>query len=147
MGKTNFCEIQISCEINPSEDPSKVKDAILNIFPTVKVSIKDQLLIAKSNDITSLSNISESIRTKNTKNIYERILKKNTTKDSTWFYLNKQAAFVNKVALCNESDESPLGPIKVVLEGNDIENTIQPLIWLTSRLGKSKKLSRKIDFF
>jgi len=32
------------------------------------------------------------------------------------------------VALCSESDESPLGPIKVVLETDDIENTIQTLI-------------------
>ena len=77
--------------------------------------------------IRDRSNISESIRSKNTKNIYQRILKKNSNENSTWFYLNKQAAFVNTVSLCNESNESPLGPIKVVLEGNDIENIIQSL--------------------
>ena len=84
----------------------------------------DQKLIGKSDDISSLSNISQSIHTKNT---YHRILTKNTKENSTWFYLNKQAAFVNTVALCSESDESPLGPIKVVLETDDIENTIQTL--------------------
>ena len=121
------CEIQVFCEINPSEDPSKVKTAVLNIFPDLKISISDELLIGKSNDIGTLSNISESIHTKNTKNTYQRILKKNSNENSTWFYLNKQAAFVSTVALCNESDESPLGPIKVVLEGKNIENTIQSL--------------------
>ena len=121
------CEIQVFCEINPSEDPSKVKTAILNIFPDLEISISDELLIGKSNDIVTLSNISESIHTKNTKNTYQRILKKNSNENSTWFYLNKQAAFVSTVALCNESDESPLGPIKVVLEGKNIENTIQSL--------------------
>ena len=121
------CEIQVFCEINPSEDPSKVKTAILNIFPDLEISISDELLIGKSNDIGTLSNISESIHTKNTKNTYQRILKKNSDENSTWFYLNKQAAFVNTVSLCNESNESPLGPIKVVLEGNDIENIIQSL--------------------
>jgi len=80
MGKTNFCEIQISCEINPSEDPSKVKDAILNIFPAVKVSMNDQLLIAKSNDTASLSNISESIRTKILKISTKEFLKKTPPK-------------------------------------------------------------------
>ena len=121
------CEIQVFCEINPSEDPSKVKTAVLNIFPELEISISDELLIGKSNDIGTLSNISESIHTKNTKNTYQRILKKNSNENSTWFYLNKQAAFVSTVALCNESDESPLGPIKVVLEGKNIENTIQSL--------------------
>ena len=121
------CEIQVFCEINPSEDPSKVKTAVLNIFPDLKISISDELLIGKSNDIGTLSNISESIHTKNTKNTYQRILKKNSNENSTWFYLNKQAAFVSMVALCNESDESPLGPIKVVLEANDIEKLIQSL--------------------
>ena len=122
------CKIQVSCKINLSEDPLKVKSAILNVFPELEISLNDQQLIGKSDDISSLSNISQSINTKNTKNIYQRILKKNSNENSTWFYLNKQAAFVNIVALCSESDESPLGPIKVVLEGNDIENIIQSLI-------------------
>ena len=127
MTGSGSCKVQVSCQINPSEDPSKVETAILNIFPDLEISISDKLLIGKSNGMNTLSNISESIRSKNTKNIYQRILKKNSNENSTWFYLNKQAAFVNTVALCNESDESPLGPIKVVLEGNDIENIIQSL--------------------
>ena len=127
MTESGSCKIQVSCQINPSEDPSKVKTAVLNIFPELEISISDELLIGKSNDIGTLSNISESIHTKNTKNTYQRILKKNSDENSTWFYLNKQAAFVSTVALCSESNESPLGPIKVVLEGKDIENIIQSL--------------------
>jgi len=127
MTGSGSCKVQVSCQINPSEDPLKVETAILNIFPDLEISISDKLLIGKSNGMNTLSNISESIRSKNTKNIYQRILKKNSNENSTWFYLNKQAAFVNTVSLCNESNESPLGPIKVVLEGNDIENIIQSL--------------------
>ena len=127
MTGSGSCKVQVSCQINPSEDSSKVKTAVLNIFPDLEISISDELLIGKSNDMDILSNISELIHSKNTKNIYQRILKKNSNENSTWFYLNKQAAFVNTVSLCNESNESPLGPIKVVLEGNDIENIIQSL--------------------
>ena len=127
MTGNGSCKVHVSCQINPSEDPSKVKTAVLNIFPELEISISDELLIGKSNDIGTLSNISESIHTKNTKNIYQKILKKNSNENSTWFYLNKQAAFVSTVALCSESNESPLGPIKVVLEGKDIENIIQSL--------------------
>ena len=127
MTGSGSCKVQVSCQINPSEDPLKVETAILNIFPDLEISISDKLLIGKSNGMNTLSNVSESIRSKNTKNIYQRILKKNSNENSTWFYLNKQAAFVNTISLCNESNESPLGPIKVVLEGNDIENIIQSL--------------------
>ena len=127
MTESGSCKVQVSCQINPSEDPSKVKTAVLNIFPDLEISINDELLLGKSNDIGTLSNISKSIHTKKSKNIYQRILKKNSSENSTWFYLNKQAAFVSTIALCNESDESPLGPIKVVLEGDDIENIIQSL--------------------
>ena len=127
MAGNGSCKVQVSCQINPSEDPSKVKTSILNIFPDLEISISDKLLLGKSNGMNTLSNISESIHSKNTKNIYQRILKKNSNENSTWFYLNKQAAFVNTVSLCNESNESPLGPIKVVSEGNDIENIIQSL--------------------
>ena len=127
MAGSGSCKVQVSCQINPSEDPSKVKTAVLNIFPDLEISINDELLLGKSNDMGTLSKISESIHTKKSKNIYQRILKKNSSENSTWFYLNKQAAFVSTIALCNESDESPLGPIKVVLEGDDIENIIQSL--------------------
>ena len=127
MTESGICKVEVSCQINPSEALSKVKTAVLNIFPDLEISISDELLIGKSNDMNTLSNISESIHSKNTKNIYQRILEKNSNENSTWFYLNKQAAFVNTVSLCNESNESPLGPIKVVLEGNDIENIIQSL--------------------
>tara|TARA_B110000014_G_C20125830_1_gene599619 strand:- start:3004 stop:3393 length:390 start_codon:yes stop_codon:yes gene_type:complete len=119
--------IFVSCQINPSEDPSKIKTAIFNVFPDLKVSVNDQQLIGKSNHINSLSKISESIKSKKTAKTYERILKKNISTNSTWFYLNKQAAFVDTIAICDEADESSLGPIKVVLEANDIEITIKSI--------------------
>jgi predicted RNA binding protein with dsRBD fold (UPF0201 family) len=46
-----------------------------------------------------------------------------------WFYLNKQAAFANVITLCDEEDQSSLGPIKIVLHSKDIVNVID---WLVS---------------
>jgi predicted RNA binding protein with dsRBD fold (UPF0201 family) len=48
--------------------------------------------------------------------------------NSTWFYLNKQAAFVGIVSICEEESESPLGPIKVTLRSSDLESVINWLI-------------------
>ena len=127
MTRSGSLNVQVFCEINTSEESSKVNTAVRNIFPNLEISINHHQIIGKSSSVESLSNISESINIKNTKNILQRILKQNTDGHSTWFYLNKQAAFVNMVVLCNESDESPLGPIKVVIEANNIENIIQSL--------------------
>ena len=119
--------IQIFCEVNPSEDPEKVKLAVNNVFPDIELEVSDFNITGKTNDIQILSQISKSIHEKNTKNTYQRILKKNNDGDSTWFYLNKQAAFVNTVALCSEVNESSLGPIKVILRSNDIQHIIDSI--------------------
>ena len=119
--------IQIFCEINPSEDPEKVKLAINNIFPDLTLEITDTDITGKSNNIQTLSQISKSIHENNIKKTYQRILKNNSNSDSSWFYLNKQAAFVNTVALCSEANESSLGPIKVILRSNDIEQVIDSI--------------------
>ena len=120
-------KIQIFCEINPSEDPEKVKLAVSNIFPDLTLDITDTDITGKSNNIQILSQISKSIHEKNIKKTYQRILKNNSNSDSSWFYLNKQAAFVNTVALCSEANESSLGPIKIILRSNDIEQVIDSI--------------------
>ena len=119
--------IQVFCQINPSEDPEKVKLAVNNIFPDMELEISETQIIGKTNNFSILSPISKSIHEKNIKNTYQRILKNNNDGDSTWFYLNKQAAFVNTVALCSEANESSLGPIKVIFRSNDIEQVIESI--------------------
>ena len=119
--------IQVFCQINPSEDPEKVKLAVNNIFPDMELEISDTQITGRTNNFSVLSPISKSIHEKNIKKTYHRILKNNSDNDSTWFYLNKQAAFVNTVALCSEANESSLGPIKVVLRSNDIEQVVESI--------------------
>ncbi len=119
--------VQVFCQVNPSEDPEKVKHAINNVFPDMELEISDTQITGRTNNFSVLSPISKSIHEKNIKKTYHRILKNNSDNDSTWFYLNKQAAFVNTVALCSEANESSLGPIKVVLRSNDIEQVVESI--------------------
>jgi len=119
--------INIFCEVNPSEDLEKIKTSILNLFPELKIKVQDNQLSGSSNDIELLSKVIKSIKNRNSTNVLSRIMKVNMTSNSTWFYLNKQAAFVDVVALCNEADESALGPIKIVLNSNNIEEIIENL--------------------
>lgn len=123
------CKISIYCPINPSEDPIKVQQAVQNIFEDLPITIQNDSLKASTTDIDFLSRIYEVIQSRHNQRTYRKQLNRNLENDSTWFYLNKQAAFVNNVALCEDYGESPLGPIKIMLASNKIDEVIE---WLTS---------------
>ena len=122
------CKIEILSSINPSEDPKKVETAILNIFPNAKIKIDGFSITSNSKDLYLLEKIYDVIHSNQSQKIYQRQLEKNLDHDSTWFYLNKQAAFVGTIALCEEAEESPLGPIKVILTSSNIDRIIDWLI-------------------
>ena len=123
------CRIDVYCTINPSEDPKKIKQAVSNILVDVDIEINKESLKATSTNLESLQKIYETIHSHQTQNTYRRQLNQNMANGSTWFYLNKQAAFANSVALCSEPEESPLGPIKIILNSNNIEKIIDWLIF------------------
>jgi len=118
------CKISAYCVINPSEDIDKIRTAVSNVLIDMDEKIVGNSLIANSNNYESLSKIYEIIRAKNIKKVYRRNLRQNIVDDSTWFYLNKQAAFANVIALCDEDNQSPLGPIKIVLQSKNIRDVI-----------------------
>ena len=122
------CKISGYCDIQPSEDPEKIKNALSNILPDSKIKIEDKTAKFSANNLESLGRIFETIHSRKSQRAYLRHMKRNLNDDSTWFYLNKQAAYANSVALCDEADESPLGPIKIILRSNQIE---QVMDWLT----------------
>ena len=119
--------IQVFCEINPSEDLEKIKTSTFNLLPDLKIKIQENRLSGSSNDIELLSKVIKSIKNRQTVSVLSRIMKTNMAENSTWFYLNKLAAFVDVIALCNDADESALGPIKIVLNSNNIEEIIENL--------------------
>ena len=123
------CKVSVYCTINASEDINKVRTAVSNILIDMDEKITDDSLVANSNNYESLTRVYETMRSRKSKSAYRRLLMRNMTNNSTWFYLNKQAAFANVIALCDEADESPLGPIKVVLHSKNIEDVIE---WLVS---------------
>ena len=122
------CKISAYCAINPSEDIDKIRTAVSNVLIDMDKKIVGNSLIANSNNYESLSKIYEIIRAKNIKKVYRRNLRQNIVDDSTWFYLNKQAAFANVIALCDEDNQSPLGPIKIVLQSKNIRDVVDWLV-------------------
>lgn len=118
------CKIEMVCPVNLSEDSEKIKQAISNIFPFSEIKNENFTIKAISNELRSLEKIYETITLTQSQKSYTRNLENNLEHDSTWFFLNKQAAFVEKVVICDEAEESPLGPIKVTLTSSNIDGII-----------------------
>ena len=123
------CKIEMSCPVNHSEDPDKVKQAVANIFPYSIIKYENFTMFAQSKELRSFEKIYETIHTNQSQKTYSRNLENNLENDTTWFFLNKQAAFVEKVAICDEPEESPLGPIKVTLTSSNIDGIIDWIVF------------------
>jgi predicted RNA binding protein with dsRBD fold (UPF0201 family) len=115
------CKIEAYAAVNPSEDQEKVQTALSNVILDANYEYKDGSIKATSRDLHSLSRIQEAIQKRQVNRVYRRQMKHNTNRDTTWFYLNKQAAYVDVISICDEAEESPMGPIKIILHSNDIE--------------------------
>ena len=115
------CKIEVYAAVNPSEDPAKVRLAVSKVIQSNDFQYKEGSIKATSNELESLLKIQETIKQHRANRVYRRQMRYNTRGDTTWFYLNKQAAFVDVVAICEESEESAMGPIKVIIHSNDLD--------------------------
>lgn len=123
------CKVEAVCQINPSEDPEKIKALFSNILDGFELKLDGYSAKATASEIESLSKIHDSIQKHHSKRVYWRFLNNNLEENSTWFYLNKQAAFVDTITLCEHDNESPLGPVKVTIHSKNIERIIE---WLAN---------------
>ena len=125
------CKIEMFCTVNPSESIEKIEKAISNIFPYSIINNNNNNLTihAQSKELRSFEKIYQFIHNNKLQKNYLRSLEDHLQDDTTWFYLNKQAAFVEQIAICEESNESPLGPIKVTITSSNIDAIIDWLIF------------------
>ena len=123
------CKIEVFCTINPSESIEKVEQTISNIFPYSVIKNNEYTINAISKELSSFEKIYHFIHNNKLQKIFLRSLEDNLKNDTTWFYLNKQAAFVEQIAICEEFDESPLGPIKVTLTSSNIDRIIDWIVF------------------
>ncbi|MCH1549265.1 MAG: hypothetical protein L7R67_03545 [Nitrosopumilus sp.] len=123
------CKIEMFCTINPSESIEKVEQTISSIFPYSVIKNNEFTINAISKELRSFEKIYHFVHNNNLQKNFLRSLEDNLENDTTWFYLNKQAAFVEQIAICEEFDESPLGPIKVTLTSSNIDRIIDWIVF------------------
>ncbi len=127
-------EVLVEAEVNPTEDPEKVKMAMENIVWNAEYEIKPRrrgsLLTAKAKDTDSLTKLYNLLRRERILDAARGVLFEGLGKGSVTFYLNKQVAYVGHLSFSEPTAESPLGPIKVQIRCDDPRRLIE---WLTSK--------------
>jgi len=123
-------DIRVECQVHLSEDPAKVVRSVKNVISNASPELMNGIVRVVTKNPATLSIIYEQVRSRRVIGVFRKALLNNMIADSTWFYLNKQAAYVGTVSICEEESESPLGPIKVTLTSNKLESVIDWLVQL-----------------
>ncbi|MBX5326199.1 MAG: RNA-binding domain-containing protein [Candidatus Bathyarchaeia archaeon] len=130
----NEIMIVIETEINPTENPEKVKRAVENIFGAVKFEVQPgkqgAQLVARTQGKEGLTKLYNLLRRERIRDATRRVLFEGLENDSITFYLNKQVAYAGHVSFSEPTGESPLGPIKVRIT---CENPKEIIDWLAPR--------------
>jgi predicted RNA binding protein with dsRBD fold (UPF0201 family) len=121
--------VQVDVPVHPTEDPEKVKRALSNVIFGVSFSERDEggvkYLTGVSEETNSLSQIRRHLKDQSISTFARDTLSKSIKEESrVRFYLNKQAAFMGVLHFCESKNESPLGPITVEIESDNIRSTI-----------------------
>jgi len=125
--------VHVETEITPTEDEGKVKTAVANLFGAIatetEATLVGSMLTAEAQGREPLENFRNVLRRDRVRDAARRIFYAGSREKSIIFFLNKQVAFAGHVSFSQETGESPLGPIKVVIE---YENPRELVVWLTT---------------
>ncbi len=130
----NGCEniqITIKTPIYPTEDEDKVRSCILNLIADRSVEVEGEYLVARSAKMHDLYPIQNRLRQQRIRDSARKLLRRRVMPNSLEFYLNKQAAFTNRVHfVTNRDQEDPLGPITVEIQAAE-EEINKVIDWIT----------------
>ena len=116
-------EVRVEAEVNPTEDPAKVKQAVENVLGRLKLEeqrlARGSLLTGQTRGIENLSRFGNLLRRERIRAAARTILRRGWHENTVSFYLNKQVAHAGHVSFCEPLAESPLGPIKVEVKSDN----------------------------
>ena len=118
--------IEITCPVYPSEDPEKVKTAILKVFPNATLEESDTGIKGTTDNFDRFS---KQIRKQKILDTTRSVMLHGKRGDRTRIFLNKQVAFVGKISFCEE--KTILGTMKVVIIDEDIDGLIDKVAPIT----------------
>jgi predicted RNA binding protein with dsRBD fold (UPF0201 family) len=126
--------VHVEAEINPTESEEKVRAAVTNILGNASITVKPEgkadLLVAEAKGQESLIKLRNLMRSDRVRDASRKALFRSTRGNIIKFYLNKQVAFAGHISFCEETAESPLGPLKVTIETDSPQQLIE---WLAEK--------------
>ncbi|MCW4025416.1 MAG: hypothetical protein NWF01_10350 [Candidatus Bathyarchaeota archaeon] len=127
-------KIHVEVEINPTESTEKVQAAIGTILEGTKVEVREArkgaVLIATAEGHEKLIKLRKALRNDRIRDAARKQLLRAIRGNTVSFCLNKQVAFAGHISFCEETAESPLGPIKILIES---DNPTQLVEWLAQK--------------
>jgi predicted RNA binding protein with dsRBD fold (UPF0201 family) len=114
--------IVATAAVRPTEDPEKVRRALLNLFPDAQIEEWEDRMVSSTGNGEALR---ELIIDHHIRDTARAVMLRGKSVGTTRFTLNKQVAYIGKVSFL----EGPvtLGGIEVVIEEDDIEGLIDYL--------------------
>jgi len=139
----NKTAVHVEVEVNPTEDLEKVKLAVEDIFGAVKFNVESrtwgQLLIAETTGTAGLTKLHNLLNRERILAAARKVFFSGMDEKSVKFYLNKQVAYAGHISFCQQTGESPLGPISVQIRCSNPRELIE---WLTPKPPERKPSSR-----
>ena len=114
--------IRISCRINPTESPEKVRRALTNLFGEIELMETEDMFTAELEGYLSLRELRAKIALDKIRTTLSNVLRRWIDGNRLSFGLNRQAAYAGHVSLTLENEDS-MGPIQVLVKG-DVEEVV-----------------------
>lgn len=129
--------VHIEVDVNPTEDEEKVKKAVNNMVGnatfTSEAAFQGSILKAEAQGQDSLTKLRNLLRNDRIRDAARKLLHRATKGNKISFFINKQVAYVGHISFSEETAESPLGPIRVVIETEDPNQLVE---WLAEKTEK-----------
>jgi len=126
-----FEEVEVEAHVYPTEDIEKVKKAMLNLVSPLEFDAFDKgeyiLLLGKTKDKKALQRLYELFRGQQILDTARVMLEEGYFGEEIIIKVHKQVAYVGKV---NFNEESPLGPITIIIRTKEPQRLMK---WLAPR--------------
>jgi len=122
-------ELKVEATVNPSENPQLVINAIEMVMGRCSPEFRyGSRVVGRAVGIEPLFVLYEQVRSRSAMGVLRRMLLDNRAGDSTWFFLNKQAATAGIATVVDAEEESPLGPIRVTISCEELDVLVDWLV-------------------
>jgi len=123
--------VRVWAKINPTEDPEKLVKAFKNIVGerfSDRISVGEDVIVADIDGLDALAPIYEQVRARRTMAVLRRLLLENRVGNTSRIYINRQAAYAGIIVFAETEEESPLGPILLEIESNNLDELVEWLV-------------------